>query len=60
MPNYDYACKTCEQTITVNRGINDPENKPKCLKCMAVMIRVYDSPVVNFNSPGFYSTEGKI
>ena len=60
MPNYEYACKTCTQTVTVNRGIKELEFKPKCLKCDAYMVRVYDAPVVTFNSPGFYSTEGKI
>ena len=60
MPHYDYACKTCPQTFTVTRSIEDPEIVPKCLKCQAYPIRVFGTPAVQFNSPGFYSTEGKI
>lgn len=60
MPNYDYGCKTCEQTVTVNRSITELEFKPECIKCNAFMIRVYDAPAVTFNSPGFYSNDGKI
>jgi putative FmdB family regulatory protein len=60
MPNYDYKCQECSLTLTITRGIAEEEKKPPCPNCTKVMIRVFKAPPVSFNSPGFYSTEGKI
>lgn len=53
MPNYNYVCRSCDQTVTVNRGINDPEHLPRCLKCEAQMTRVYELPAVTFKGNGW-------
>jgi putative FmdB family regulatory protein len=60
MPNYDYTCKPCKVNLTISRGINETEAKPPCPNCGKCMTRRFDGPLVQFNSPGFYSTEGKI
>jgi putative FmdB family regulatory protein len=54
MPAYDYKCNTCENTITIIRGIADDEQTPICAHCAKVMPRAYDSaPAITFKGKGW-------
>jgi putative FmdB family regulatory protein len=54
MPVYGYKCPTCDNTLTIVRGINQEEDKPICIKCAAEMSRAYDSaPAVTFLGIGW-------
>lgn len=57
MAAYEYACKSCNASITIYRGITDKEEVPKCLACNISYSRVYSSVGVTFNGSGFYSTD---
>jgi putative FmdB family regulatory protein len=57
MATYDYKCKGCDQTITINRSISDKEIIPECFDCDMPLSRVYYSVGVTFNGGGFYSTD---
>ena len=56
MPEYSYRCIMCNQMESVTRSIFADEIIPQC--CGQMMGRAYDTPVVKFNAPGFYSTGG--
>lgn len=57
--NYDYKCEKCNSEITVERSIHAEASNPMCFNCHTTMDRVWSSPVITFNSPGFYSTDNK-
>lgn len=57
MPLYEYKCKQCDETMSVTRGFDDPEEEYKCSSCETTMSRVYFSPGVTFKGTGFYSTD---
>ena len=57
MAIYEYACKSCEATINISRGISDKEQIPKCLTCNRLYSRVYSPVGVAFSGSGFYSTD---
>jgi putative FmdB family regulatory protein len=58
MPTYDYSCTLCEkQTVTVSRGLNDPEQRPICITCGNRMARVFGLSSVSFKGTGFYTTD---
>jgi predicted nucleic acid-binding Zn ribbon protein len=43
----------------MERKMSDPEEFPQCNLCHQPMTRVWSSPTVVFNAPGFYSTDNK-
>lgn len=53
MPNYEYKCATCEQTITVNRSIHDDDPGYFCGKCNAKMSQVLAGVGVTFKGGGW-------
>jgi len=57
MPSYDYACKTCESTITIVNAIQNKRPTPKCLACQVDMVREYGVVAVTFKGLGFASNE---
>lgn len=57
MAIYEYKCKSCDASVTINRGIADKEEVPVCSACNLSFIRVYSSIGVTFNGGGFYSTD---
>jgi putative FmdB family regulatory protein len=57
MPNYEYLCKDCQERQTIARSISARERLPKCPKCQATMIRVYQLPAIAFNGTGWASKE---
>lgn len=56
---YDYECTKCKSTYTVERSMKEDEVLPICVTCHQSMARVWSSPTVVFNAPGFYSTDNK-
>ena len=58
MPAYEYKCKECSQTVSVNHSMSEVKT-PKCLGCGINMTRVYDFMKVSFKGPGFYSNDKK-
>ena len=57
MPNYEYACVTCDKSTEVSRGFNDKEVVPPCPVCGYAMTRVYNAPGIQFKGSGFYKTD---
>lgn len=53
MPTYLYECKTCEQRVSVNRGINDPEIPPVCIQCAKTMLKQYGLSGLTFKGTGW-------
>ena len=57
MPNYEYKCGGCDHVIVINRGINDEEKIPRCLKCEVNYKKVFSLTGIQFNGSGFYSKD---
>jgi putative FmdB family regulatory protein len=57
MPVYDYKCKTCNGTTSVQKGIGESEVVPICFKCRGAMQRDYSFGSVQFKGGGFYSND---
>jgi hypothetical protein len=55
MPSYEYSCRLCNMSQTVERSIHAESMAPLC--CGELANRVYEAPPVKFNSTGFYSTD---
>lgn len=58
MPTYEYKCKQCSQTVSVNHSMSVVKT-PQCLGCGIGMTRLYDFMKVNFKGSGFYSNDKK-
>jgi predicted nucleic acid-binding Zn ribbon protein len=56
---YQYECPGDGTTIEVERKITDPEDNYFCSTCTTQLRRVWSSPTIVFNAPGFYSTDSK-
>lgn len=56
MPSYDFACKTCNQSVTVTATMSELKT-PKCLKCDSDMVRNYNFQSIRFKGSGFYTTD---
>lgn len=56
MPNYDFFCKVCHDTITINTSMSQLKT-PRCLKCSMDMTRNYNFQSIRFNGSGFYATD---
>lgn len=57
MPIYEYKCKKCNKTVTINKALSDLDKEETCSACNSVLNRVYSSIGVTFNGSGFYSTD---
>lgn len=57
MPSYEYRCKQCNATVTINRSINDIEKIPFCGACNMSMNKVYSTATPIFRGSGFYRTD---
>lgn len=57
MPVYLYECKTCQQRVSVARGIKETETIPTCIECAEPMLRQYGVVGVSFKGSGYYSTD---
>jgi putative FmdB family regulatory protein len=58
MATYDYECPGDGQTITITRGMTEPEGEYMCPVCGDTLRRIYNAAPVKFNATGFYSTGG--
>lgn len=54
---YEYECPGDGETITIERGISDPEIDYACGLCGTKLQRVWSVPFIKFNGSGFYSTD---
>lgn len=54
---YQYKCNQCNTELEVERSIKDEERAPVCIDCHGTMARIWNSPAITFNGPGFYSTD---
>jgi putative FmdB family regulatory protein len=52
MATYDYKCRKCEGTQTVQHPIND-DPTILCAKCESKMVRVLSAPQVTFKGGGW-------
>jgi putative FmdB family regulatory protein len=57
MAIYEYACKSCNASVTIARSISDKEVVPACSTCATLLSRVYSPVGVAFSGSGFYSTD---
>jgi putative FmdB family regulatory protein len=58
MATYEYECPGDGEIVLVTRGMTEPEGEYFCETCGDKMRRVFSTPGVKFNAPGFYSTGG--
>jgi putative FmdB family regulatory protein len=56
MPTYEFACRTCGQTVSVTASMEGIKT-PKCLACQKDMIRDYSFGAIKFVGNGFYSRD---
>lgn len=56
MPVYDYVCRVCDKTNTIERSIHAEADSPEC--CGTPMDRVFSNFGIIFKGGGFYSTGG--
>ena len=57
MATYEYSCKDCKTTITVERLVDAVETIPDCEYCGHKLTRVYSWGNTTFKGKGFYSTD---
>jgi len=57
MATYQYTCRVCDKSLSINRSITDPEGYYKCDVCNEPLKRVYSTIGVQFSGNGFYSTD---
>ena len=58
MPQYQYACITCDLDYEKERSIHKAEPEYICNKCGYALQRVYNSFGLQFKGSGFYKTGG--
>ena len=56
MPLYEYKCETNGHRYTEDRPMNALQSLKTCPKCGAEMLRIYESPGIQFKGSGFYKT----
>jgi putative FmdB family regulatory protein len=54
---YEYECPVDKTVISIERKMADPEVVPACSSCQGTLTRVWSTPSIVFNGPGFYSTD---
>jgi len=57
MPNYEYACVTCDRTETLNRPVDLRDAPVPCHICGYNMVRIWTSVPIQFKGSGFYTTD---
>jgi putative FmdB family regulatory protein len=65
MAKYDYRCKNCQNAFTLEMSYRDFDKTKKIIKCPKCHSNNYQrlitsAPLVQYNSPGFYSTDSKV
>ena len=61
MARYDYYCLACNKVVEVVRPMSENEPTAGCLcpACGERMVRQMTLPAIQFNGPGFYSTDNR-
>ena len=54
---YEYECPGGDETISIERSVNAPEENYRCSTCGATLRRIYSPPAIAFKGSGFYSTD---
>lgn len=57
MPNYDFFCQECGDTIMVAVSITQEVQTPICAKCKAEMTRSFGIQAIQFKGRGWASKE---
>ena len=55
MPTYQFECKSCKTTVSVNNSLTEGIKIPICFKCEEEMARVFTAPGVSFKGNGWGS-----
>lgn len=58
MPTYEYACKSCGETIEVFQSFSDKPLK-KHKECGGALQKVFHARGIVFKGDGFYATDSK-
>ena len=53
MPNYEYRCDACEQTLHVVRSIHEDDPGYSCVKCSKAMAQVLGGVSITFKGGGW-------
>ena len=51
--NYEYECPGDGQIITIERGMTEEEPEYDCPVCGSTLLRIYNSPGVQFKGGGW-------
>ena len=54
---YEYECPGGDESISIERSVNTPEENYRCSTCGATLRRIYSPPAITFKGNGFYSTD---
>ena len=53
MPNYEYRCDACDQTLHVVRSIHEDDPGYSCVKCSKAMAQVLGGVSITFKGGGW-------
>jgi len=54
---YEYECPGGDETISIERSVNAPEENYRCSTCGDTLRRIYSPPAITFKGSGFYTTD---
>ena len=54
---YEYECPGGDESISIERSVNDPEESYRCSTCGDTLRRIYTPPAIAFKGSGFYTTD---
>ena len=54
---YEYECPGGDETISIERSVNAPEENYRCSTCGDTLRRIYTPPAIAFKGSGFYTTD---
>lgn len=57
MPNYDYVCPVCKQTLSVVRSIHDEDPGYECANCKMPMNQFLGGVSLSFKGNGWAHKE---
>lgn len=58
MPTYQYTCIECDNSVDLQKAVDDRDEPVICDGCGNLRKRSWNAPSITFNGPGFYSTGG--
>lgn len=58
MAVYEYKCASCNESITITRGISESDPGYECESCKLPLTRIYSNSIgITFKGSGFYRTD---